>query len=182
MTLALADADVRATARADLDTLHRLYCTYYSFVYRLAVRLGVPTSAAEDVTHEVFVALTRGAAPGRIIAERAFIAGVVRNVVRDHKRAQFRHIRRAEAYAGVRDTTQVDQTPLRMDLRALLDTLPEDLRVVFVLTELEDWTAPEIAAAVRAPLSTVYARQRAARAQLKKQLDRNRAREGRRGE
>jgi RNA polymerase sigma-70 factor (ECF subfamily) len=51
---------------------------------------------------------------------------------------------------------------------------------VFVLAELEQLTAPEIAAIVSAPLNTVYSRLRLARIDFAKAIARHRARDDRR--
>ena len=55
-----------------------------------------------------------------------------------------------------------------MTLHQLLDTLEEDQRVVFIMTELEGMTAPEIAAVIDAKVATVYSRLRLAREQLER--------------
>jgi len=49
-------------------------------------------------------------------------------------------------------------------LHRILDRLDDDKRAVFVLAELEQMTAPEIAEALSVNLNTVYSRLRAARA------------------
>jgi len=48
---------------------------------------------------------------------------------------------------------------------------------VFVLAELEQMSAPEIAEATGLKLNTVYSRLRLARAEMEKALERHRARE-----
>ncbi len=61
-------------------------------------------------------------------------------------------------------------------LQSLLDKLDPPKREVFVLTEVEEMTAPEIAAALGIPLNTVYSRLRAARLELEEALQRHHAR------
>jgi RNA polymerase sigma-70 factor (ECF subfamily) len=51
-------------------------------------------------------------------------------------------------------------------VRALLESLPEDQRLVLVLSDLEGWTAPEIAQALELPVNTAYSRLRTARQKL----------------
>ena len=65
-------------------------------------------------------------------------------------------------------------------LHRLLDELDDDKRTVFVLAELEQTTAPEIADALGIPLNTVYSRLRAARIEFDKALARHRASEAHR--
>jgi RNA polymerase sigma-70 factor (ECF subfamily) len=61
---------------------------------------------------------------------------------------------------------------------AMLDHLSPRQREVFVLAELEQFTAPEIATTLNLPLNTVYSRLRSARATFEAALWRHRARTG----
>lgn len=60
---------------------------------------------------------------------------------------------------------------------SVLDRLSPEKRAVFVMAELEQFTAPEIAEATDTPLNTVYARLRAARREFEAALERVQARE-----
>jgi RNA polymerase sigma-70 factor (ECF subfamily) len=62
-------------------------------------------------------------------------------------------------------------------LHRLLDALADDKRVVFVLAELEQMSAPEIAAAIGVNVNTVYARLRAARRDFEQAVAREQARD-----
>src|SRR5262249_38059685 len=64
-------------------------------------------------------------------------------------------------------------------LHALLAELDEAKRTVFVLGELEELSAPEIAEALGENVNTVYARLRAARARFDAAFRRHRERERR---
>ncbi|MGC4069779.1 MAG: sigma factor-like helix-turn-helix DNA-binding protein [Polyangiaceae bacterium] len=66
-------------------------------------------------------------------------------------------------------------------LWGLLAKLDASKRETFVLAELEEMTAPEIAAALEVPLNTVYTRLRAARLELEAALARHHAQTGKRG-
>ena len=69
--------------------------------------------------------------------------------------------------------TPFDQTARSETQRALLaalEQLPEDQRLIFALTELEELSAPEIAAALGIKLNTVYSRLRLARRALAARL------------
>ena len=68
----------------------------------------------------------------------------------------------------------------RRVLEHLLDALDDDKREVFVLAELEQMSAPEIAEALEMNLNTVYSRLRVARQEFDEALARHRARDGRR--
>jgi RNA polymerase sigma factor (sigma-70 family) len=62
-------------------------------------------------------------------------------------------------------------------LHAILDELEDDKREVFILSELEQMTVPEIAEAVGINVNTAYARLRSARTSFDEALERQRARE-----
>jgi RNA polymerase sigma-70 factor (ECF subfamily) len=63
----------------------------------------------------------------------------------------------------------------------LLDTLDEDRRVVFILAELEEFTALEIAETLGLGVNSVYSRLRLARRDFQQALNRHRARADRQG-
>lgn len=162
--------------------LERMYKTHYALVHRLVVRLGIGFAEAEDVTHNVFVELSSALAKrDEGASERAFLVGITRHVVMRHRRSLFRHIRRKLAmqeHEG--EAVAADEHARReaaRELHALLESLSEEQRVVFVLMELEEWTAPEVAESLGVKLPTVYSRHRAARLALGEALARRRARE-----
>jgi RNA polymerase sigma-70 factor (ECF subfamily) len=61
---------------------------------------------------------------------------------------------------------------------ALLDQMDDDKRAAFILSELEEMPAAEVAEAVGANINTVYARLRAARQEFAAGAARHRARDG----
>jgi RNA polymerase sigma-70 factor (ECF subfamily) len=63
-------------------------------------------------------------------------------------------------------------------VQAILEGLDEDQREVFVLAELEELFAPEIARALGVKLNTVYSRLRLARVAFAEGAARQRARDG----
>jgi RNA polymerase sigma-70 factor (ECF subfamily) len=60
---------------------------------------------------------------------------------------------------------------------AVLDGMSDLRRQVFILSELEQMSVPDIAAAVGANVNTVYSRLRAARADFERGVARARARD-----
>ncbi|MEZ4326489.1 MAG: sigma-70 family RNA polymerase sigma factor [Polyangiales bacterium] len=165
----------------DLVALEGLYRRHHAMVRRLVERFGVEDAWVDDVTHDVFLEISRAEPELRPPArERAWVAGVTRNLVLRHRRNLFRHIRRVHAVAAEHPTVshgEQGQSDAARDLHVLLDQLSEEQRTVFVLSELEEWTAPEIAAALGIKLPTVYSRLHAAREALTRALSRVRARE-----
>ena len=62
-------------------------------------------------------------------------------------------------------------------LRGFLATLDDDRRDVFVLAELEQLKAAEIATVLNTPVNTIYSRVRLARIEFSKAVARHRARD-----
>jgi RNA polymerase sigma-70 factor (ECF subfamily) len=80
------------------------------------------------------------------------------------------------ASGGAELLTDTDRTAARLEaariLDGLLDTLPDDQRAVFILSEIEQLEAPEVAAALGVNVNTVYSRRRLAREKLERRLRR----------
>jgi RNA polymerase sigma-70 factor (ECF subfamily) len=98
----------------------------------------------------------------------------LRRVASEHARAARRRQRRLlgvdppPPVAGPDRDLQAKQAAALMD--AFLAGLSEAHREVFVLADLEGWTAPEIAEALRTRVGTVYSRLHHARARFEAAL------------
>ena len=169
------------------QSFERLYETHFSFVWRSARRLGTPLSNLDDVVQEIFVVVHRrlGAFEGRS-SIKTWLFGIVANVVRAHRRAlRLKHPQTIERHVRSDSETLADgglgphERAMRAEAAAvvdrLLDALDEDKRAVFVLAELEEMNAPEIATALGIPLNTVYSRLRLARHEFAEAAARHRA-------
>jgi len=157
-------ADVRAldhelARRAkdgDRGAFERLYRIHHAAVYRLArFHLG---NDADDVTAETFVrawaALPRYEDRG--VPFVAWLYGIARHVVADEFRRRGRIEPRAEVPDHVVEFGAADD---RLDLRAAIDRLPEEQRVVIELKFLAGLKNPEIAALLETTTGAVNAKQ-----------------------
>jgi RNA polymerase sigma-70 factor (ECF subfamily) len=176
-------------ARAAFDDI---YDANFDYVWRIVARLGVRRPAVEDVVQEVFIVVHRklGDFEGRS-SMHTWLFQIARRVVHDHRRT----VRRKEPYAGDDDpavplegiAAGEEHSPDASAARAeamrlvcqLLDKLDDEKREVFILAELEQLPAPQIAEAVGVNVNTVYSRLRLAREAFNQALARHRAREGR---
>jgi RNA polymerase sigma-70 factor (ECF subfamily) len=150
-------------------SLEALYRDYFQFVWRTARRLGVEAAQIDDVVQDVFVVVHRQLAHYEArTTPRAWLFSIARRVAADHRRAR----RRKGDLVPIHDQlAAADDGPLRAALNKeksdvileFLSTLDDDLRAAFILCELEQLTAPEIAQAVDASTSAVYSRIRTAR-------------------
>jgi len=176
-----AEAPPQAEPPADLA---RVYQEHFDFVWRSARRLGVPDSAVDDVVQEVFIVVHRQLASfeGRS-SMKTWLFGILRNLVLRHRRSWARRgreeaLEESEVDAGEAGADEkLAESQARRVLHALLAGLDDDKRAVFVLADLEQMSAPEIAEATGLKLNTVYSRLRLARAEMERALERHRARE-----
>lgn len=155
-----------------------VYDAQVDFVWSMLRRLGIAEAELPDATQDVFVVIHRRLGSFRGESSlKTWVGGVVLRVATDYRRARRR--RPSEPLEAVQQTAAPDPGPHESAeaaqawarLEALLDTLDEDQRAVFVLVELEELTAPEAADVVGAPLNTVYSRLRLARAKLRAALE-----------
>lgn len=166
-----ADAS-ESSPMAEVDArLTRLFQEHFDLVWRTVRRFGVPTEAIDDAAQEVFVIASRKLDVIQHGKERAFLYGTAIRVASDARRARDRRRRHTEEELDVVDTAPspadlVDQKRARALLDDLIARLPEDLRAVFVLYELESLTTAEIADCLDVPAGTVASRLRRAREQF----------------
>jgi RNA polymerase sigma-70 factor, ECF subfamily len=150
--------------------LSDVYDEHLDFVVRTAARLGVAPPQLEDVAHDVFLVVHRRlptfeAGRGSL---RSWLYGITRRVVLHHHRAAHRRDRRLALVAvSSQRAADPEDAVARVHAASLVERflaeLDEDKREVFVLADVEGLTAPEIAAAMRIKLNTVYSRLRVAR-------------------
>jgi RNA polymerase sigma-70 factor (ECF subfamily) len=149
--------------------------------YSLAVRfLGSP-QAAEDVTQEAFLRAYRGLSRLRGERFRPWLLSIVANAARDELRRQRRRPERSlddardDPDRPIIDPVDTQPTPearaeqgdLRGELERALRQLPDDWRLVVLLSDVHGLSYEEIATAIRVPVGTVRSRLSRARARLR---------------
>jgi len=164
----LASADESSAPDAARKRLAAVVRSYHSTVWRDARRLGVAAEAVDDVVQEVFVIAAKKLAD--VTNERAFLFAITLRVAANHRNRA--HVRRevSDSELGERQPDSspsadllLDQKRLRLLLDEVLDELPVGLRVVFVLSELDELSLQQIAEMTEAPIGTVATRLRRAR-------------------
>ncbi|MDF3064413.1 MAG: polymerase sigma factor RpoE [Polyangiaceae bacterium] len=165
-------------------TFEAVYAETFPIVWRSARRLGVLPSAIDDVVQEVFVAVHRQLEQfeGRC-AVKTWVFGILLRVVGNYRRTRRRKGagRSTSSVVDDPDALVADQAlgPLEqaqarqaaLIVRELLETLPETHAAVFVMSQLEGMTAPEIAEATATNLNTVYSRLSAAKRDFSRALE-----------
>jgi RNA polymerase sigma-70 factor (ECF subfamily) len=155
---------------------------HFDFVWRLLCRLGVPEGDVDDAAQQVFIVATRRLPDIVSGRERTFLYGTALRVaatIRRNLRRRERFVQSmpVETEASVR--TPHDELERRRALSFLdrvLLALDDEQRVVFVLCEIEELSAPEVASLVGIPIGTVASRLRRARLTFAAELKRLKAR------
>lgn len=158
--------------------LGEIYDRHHEAVRAFARRLVGDDAIAEDLVHEVFVALPRlirrFEGHGSL---RAFLSGVAINHARHHVRSASRRraaLERMGSEPAQRVASPHDAAEDRAFLRALhraLDTLPLEQRVAFVLCDVEERTSAEAADIAGAAEATMRTRLFHARKKLRAVLE-----------
>lgn len=164
-----------------VPTWEELYEEHFDFVWRSLRRLGVAPSSLDDAAQEVFIVAFRrsGEFEGRSTM-KTWLFGIAWNVARHAARSHARREEPLPEHVASCATNQEESASRAEAVRVLydvLDGLDAEKRAVFVMAELEEMTAPEIAEITAIPLNTVYSRLRAARAEFDVALKRRRARD-----
>ena len=155
---------------------------HYGFVWRLLRRLGVGEGDADDAAQQVFLTAAARLADIPASRERSFLYGVALKVGSRARRSQVRRREEPLDAAEEREAREpsaeqlLEERQRRAQLDSLLDEMPEELRVVFVLYELEELSTPQIAELCELPLGTAASRLRRAREDFEQRVARLEAR------
>jgi RNA polymerase sigma-70 factor (ECF subfamily) len=162
------------------------YDAHFEFVWRSLRRLGVREANLDDAAQEVFlIVFRRQDAFEHRSSSKTWLYGIAFFVARRFARASARDASAPipEELPDTREPTPHEVVARAQSVRlvhAALDLLEAEKRAVFVLAELEQLSAVEIAEVIGAPLNTVYSRLRAARRDFDGALRRIEARTPRR--
>jgi len=154
-------------AEASKARLERLFNEHHDFIWRLVRRLGLSPGSADDATQHVFLVAAERLADIKPGSERAFLFGTALRVARSQSRSDRRWVLEEDmdfrrSQAG-RPEDLADQQRAIDLMGRILEGMSLDLRTVFILSELEGMTMPEVAALVQIPVGTAASRLRRAR-------------------
>jgi RNA polymerase sigma-70 factor (ECF subfamily) len=149
--------------------LRKLVADHLDFVWRSLRRFGVPPADVDDATQQVFLIANDKLSRIHPGSERSFLVGVATRVA-SHVRRSYHRREAAELRLSVNPheaTPNPEELTQRLEARALLDQvldrMPEELRAVFVLFELEELSIDQTASLLILPRGTVATRLRRAR-------------------
>jgi RNA polymerase sigma-70 factor (ECF subfamily) len=163
---------------AQRERFHALYREHFDFVFRNLRRLGVPAAAIDDALQDVYLVALRRIADFRDGSHgRAWLFAIALRVAGNHRRSQRRRGEPVPLDASPLPASDpgpfeiAAQAQARRILHQFLAGLDDNRRAVFIMTELEQMTAPEIARALSSNLNTVYSWLRTARIEFTRKLD-----------
>lgn len=166
------------SARGASVRLEGLVVAHHGFVWRSLRRLGVAERDVDDASQQVFLVAHRRLGEIARESERSFLFQTALRVAADWRRANKRRCEQPgidlldvpDAAAGPEELT--DRRRARVLLDRVLEAMPMDLRVVFVLFELEEMTMSEIATVAALRAGTVASRLRRARQVFRETVNR----------
>jgi RNA polymerase sigma-70 factor (ECF subfamily) len=159
---------------------------HFDAVWRALRRLGAPDATVDDASQQVFLVALRRLDDIEVGRERAYLLGIAVRVASDARRAARRR-REVPMDDDVAETLSaratraavpplpdeiLDQRRALAALSAALDEMPAELREAFVLFDLEELSATEVARVLGIPVGTVASRVRRARERFRRSLAR----------
>jgi len=170
------EALIAACAAGDAAALAALFDRHHAVVFRFVSRIASAcASDVEDLAQSTFLELWRSSSRFRQSGSaRSWILGIAANLVRHYVRGE---VRRRTAMAdlagqpvsggGRRPDELASQSQLMQRLADALDRLPHDLRVAFVLCDVEEVPGVEAARALGVRQGTMWRRLHDARKRLR---------------
>ncbi len=171
---------IQQAQKGDVVAFNRLVVQYQELVFNVAYRIMGDPAAAEDVAQETFITAYQSLRTFRGGSFKSWLIRVATNRCYDELR---RHKRRPqssldemmdenESLAFLRSPQDTPEThrqrvELALTIERCLKDLPDDQRIVTVLSDVEGYDYQEIATITRVSLGTVKSRISRARAKLR---------------
>lgn len=175
--------DLRGAATPTPD-LAAVYEAHFRYVWRCLRSLGVYDAQLDDALQDVFVVVQKKLADFDGGAElRTWLYAIALRIARKYRERQQRQPASLEAARdsqpelvlhGSGEGAVLSNERLAL-AHAVLATLSDEQREVFVLSRVEQMSAPEIGSVIGIPINTVYSRLRAARLAFEAELARRRS-------
>jgi RNA polymerase sigma-70 factor (ECF subfamily) len=154
----------------------------HDFVWRCLRSFGVPVSSVDDAVQEVFMVMHRRLPEfDHRVPVRGWLYGIARKVAMAQRRKMSRTVEltaRADSDRPLQDES-LARSEAHQIVSEFIAGLEPGQQAVFVMSEVQGMTGPEIAEALGIKLNTVYSRQRLGRQRFAELAARTRAqREG----
>jgi RNA polymerase sigma-70 factor (ECF subfamily) len=175
------NALILAAKQGEVNSFNRLVLAYQDAAYNLAYRIMGESDAAADATQEAFIAAFRKLHQFRGERFKPWLMRIVTNACYDELRRRQR--RPALSLDDLQDDPPVESAllhnhpenpethaqrhELNLAIQDCLNALPEDQRVIAVLSDLEEYHYQEIVEITDLPLGTIKSRLSRARTRLR---------------
>jgi len=162
-----------AVYKTTQSRLSRLVDDHIDFVARILRNAGTAEADVDDEVQRVFIVLSNRLDDVQAGCEKSFLLQTALHIAARSRRtvARRREVITDELLqiADPVSTPEelMDRRQMRQTIDQILDQMDGDLRIVFVLYEVEQMTAAEIGAALKIPNGTVASRLRRARADFR---------------
>ena len=174
--------------QGNVAAFNQLVMAYQEMVYNVALRIMGEPEAAADATQEAFISAFRSIRSFRGGSFKVWLLRIVTNAcydeLRTRKRRPTESLDGMEEFSGQEESTgsalasaleSPEDYALRQDVRAQIQqgllSLPEDQRVVIVLSDVQGFSYEEIAAITNSSLGTVKSRLSRGRTRLRDYLE-----------
>lgn len=150
-----------------VPSFEQVYDQHYAYVWRCLRSLGVFGPCLDDAVQDVFLVVhDKLSAFDGAARLRTWLYAIVIRIARRYRERQAVAARRhaeQESAGGQCPQQHAEQREQLALAQQLLAQLDDGRREVFVLAEVEQMSAPEIAEVTGVPVNTVYSRLRSAR-------------------
>lgn len=172
-----SEASRSAMLRPAVTTFPEIFQQHARFLWRTLMNLGVPSREAQDLCQEVMIVVHRRLPEFDGQSLRGWLYGICVRVAADYRKSARarREVPRdelPEVGALPEQLEQLDRRVERQSLMRALERIGEEKRAALVLYEVEELTLAEVSEALGVPLQTVYSRIKAARQELRLELER----------
>ena len=169
-------SEQRPIAVVKRPTFEQVYEQQFGFVWRVLRTLGLPSAAVEDAAQDVFVVVHRRLAEFEGRSDiRTWLFQVAKWVVVAERRRARAKPEHELVDEGIRDESldpfdAVARSEAVRTLERILARMDAEKRIAFLLLDIEEMKASEVAELLEINVNTVYSRLRLAREQFRKLL------------
>ncbi len=155
--------------QAAQDGFRHLYREHYAFVWHTVRRFGVPDMFADDAVQDTFITAFRRGDDFDGRSPRAWLYCIGRRVASNHWRARVRREQRQRDSAGPASLAAPSEERLcaQQTVAGFLRQLSAADRELFVLSEVDGLTGPELASVLGRKMATIYGRIRVLRGRFR---------------
>jgi RNA polymerase sigma-70 factor (ECF subfamily) len=165
-------------------TFDEIYRAEFAYIWRTLRRLGVPEKDVEDLTHDVFVVVSRRLHDYDVSRPlKPWLFGIAFRLASEDRRRVRNRVELLgegfEARDGAPSAVELLEADERRQLVLdCLQTLDLDQRAAMILVDIDGESPTEVAAALGIPLPTVYSRLRIGRTRFAAAVRRAKLRQG----